>query len=469
MARKADIGFRMRDKRTGGHAMAELTTIILAAGEGSRMRSSLPKLLHPVAGMPIVGHVLRAAMDAGSSRLAVVTAPERPAVGEYVLQVAPDAQIFEQHEQLGTAHAAQMARNAWEKASGYVAVVYGDHPLLRGETFRQVVEKLDQGWDGAVLGFTADDPAGYGRLIVEDDRLVDIVEDRDASDEQRQIHLCNACILAFRAGVFRDLITQVKNDNAQNEFYLVDLVRLASGAGLHIGYVLAPAEDVVGVNSREQLALAEGLFQKRLRTLMMRNGVTLRDPATTYFSHDTHVGRDVTIEPGVVFGPGVQVGDGVTIKAYSHIEGANIAPGAVVGPFARLRPGAELAENARVGNFCEVKKATIGEGAKVNHLSYVGDAQIGARANIGAGTITCNYDGFNKHRTRIGEGAFIGSNTALVAPVVIGDNAIVGAGSTIVRDVAADDLALTRAGQTNRQGYAPRLRARARAQKKSKK
>lgn len=446
--------------------MGNLTTVILAAGDGTRMQSNTPKLLHPVAGMPIVGHVVKAALDAGSTTIAAITASGQTAIQDLITQVAPQAQFFEQDERLGTAHAAQMARPVWEKASGYIAIVYGDHPLLHGGVFNNVIDRLDEGWDVSILGFEPDDPTGYGRFIVEGDRLLDIVEHKDASEDQRKITLCNACILAFKVEVFRQTIDLVKNENAQSEYYLGDLVPLANKAGFRVTYATAPTDDVVGVNSRPQLAHAENLIQQRMRHAALNNGVTLRDAATTYFSYDTKIGKDVTIEPGVVFGTGVTVHDNVTIKAYSHIEGATIGEGAIVGPFARLRPGADLAKDARVGNFCEVKKAKIGEGAKVNHLSYVGDATIGAKANIGAGTITCNYDGFNKSHTTIGEGAFIGSNTALVAPVEVGAGAIVGAGSTIVNDVGADELALTRAEQKNRTGYAPRLRARALAHKK---
>lgn len=445
--------------------MGELTTIILAAGQGTRMKSSLPKLLHPVAGMPIIGHVVKAALDAGSTTIAAVTAPGKTVIQDLICSIAPDAKIYEQTEQLGTAHAAQMAQPAFAEAKGYIAVVYGDHPLLHGGVFQKVLSRLDDGWDVSILGFEPDDPTGYGRFIVEGEQLQDIVEHKDASEEQRKIGLCNACILAFKADVFRQTIFDVQNNNTQTEYYLVDLVRLANKAGYKVGFALAPTDDVVGVNSRPQLAHAEGLFQKRMRKQALENGATLRDPATTYFSYDTKLGQDVTIEPGVVFGPGVTIADNVDIKAYSHIEGTTIATGAIVGPFARLRPGADLAQDSKVGNFCEVKKAIIGKGAKVNHLSYIGDATIGAKANIGAGTITCNYDGFNKSQTVIGEGAFIGSNTALVAPVSVGDGAIVGAGSTIVHNVEGDALALTRAEQKQIAGYAPRLRKRALAVK----
>ncbi|MCF6328094.1 MAG: bifunctional UDP-N-acetylglucosamine diphosphorylase/glucosamine-1-phosphate N-acetyltransferase GlmU [Devosiaceae bacterium] len=445
--------------------MDELTTIILAAGDGTRMRSSLPKLLHPVAGMPIVGHVINAAIAAGSNNIAIVTAPGQSEMKKLIADLVPKAKVFEQKDRLGTAHAAKMAKEAWKSTDGYIAVVYGDHPLLQANNFSAVLQRLDDGFDAAILGFEPDDPSGYGRFIVEGDNLLDIVEHKDANEEQLKIGLSNACILTFKADVFRQLITKVDNANAQSEYYLPDLVKLANIAGFKVGYAIADANDVVGVNSRPQLAHAEMLFQQRLRENFMENGVTLRDPQTTYFSFDSKIASDVTIEPNVVFGPDVNIEQGVLIKAFSHIEGAHIGKNAIVGPFARLRPGADLAANAKVGNFCEVKNAQIGEGAKVNHLSYIGDATIGKDANIGAGTITCNYDGFAKYHTEIGEGASIGSNTSLIAPVYIGDNAIVGAGSTIIRDVKANELALTRTAQTNKKDYAPRLRASAKAKK----
>ncbi len=441
--------------------MRELTTIILAAGDGTRMRSSLTKLLHKVAGRPIAAHVAKAALDAGSKTIAAIIAPGQGAIKKTIADIAPEAIFFEQEQRLGTAHAAQMARSVWQEASGYIAIVYGDHPLLRAENFNSVIEKLDAGWDAAILGFEPDDPAGYGRLVVNGTALVDIVEDKDASEEQRKIKLCNACILAFKADIFRKTINMVKNDNAQNEFYLVDLVRIANAMDYRVGYAIAAVSDVVGVNSRAQLAAAEHLFQQRLREKFMNEGASLVDPDTVYFSFDTIVGRDVTIEPGVFIGPGVTIADEVTIKAFSHIEGAKLDKGAIVGPFARLRPGTVLGQKAKAGNFCEIKNADIGQGAKVNHLSYIGDAIIGAGVNVGAGTITCNYDGINKHKTEIGAAAFIGSNSSLVAPVKIGKGAYVASGSVINEDVAENALAIGRARQINKHDYAPKLRARA--------
>lgn len=448
--------------------MNELTVIILAAGEGTRMESVLPKLLHPVAGLPIVSHVVRAAVDAKAANIGVITAPGREKLQAAVSAIAPKAQFFEQLEQKGTAHAAQMAKPMWENAKGYVAIVYGDHPLLRAENFNLVIDKLNAGKDVVILGFSPDDPTGYGRFITKGDKLLEIREQKDASDEECKIGLCNACILAFRAEVFRETIVQVDDNNAQKEYYLGDLVIHANKAGYDVGYAIAPTKDVLGVNSQSQLADAEALYQKRIRAQMMEDGVRLVDPNSVYFSYDTSIGRDVTIEPNVIFGPGVDVADGVKIKAFSHIEGAKIGPHAEIGPFARLRPGTNLAESTKVGNFVEVKNANVGAGTKLSHLSYIGDADIGAKTNIGAGTITCNYDGINKHRTLIGEGAFVGSNSSLVAPISIGDNAYIASGSTLTSDVPEDALALGRARQENKTGYAPKLRARAEAIKSKK-
>ncbi|WP_029039869.1 bifunctional UDP-N-acetylglucosamine diphosphorylase/glucosamine-1-phosphate N-acetyltransferase GlmU [Cucumibacter marinus] len=449
--------------------MADLLAIILAAGEGKRMKSDTPKLLHRVGGMPIIGHVLAAARGSGATELAVVTAPGADAFETVIRQIAPDAGIFVQDEAKGTAHAAMAAREAFDRAKGNVIVVYGDHPLLRPENLDSVIAPLDAGKHAAILGFKPESPTGYGRLITEGDRLLAIREEKDASEEERRIGLCNACGLAFRADVFRDLIDKVTDDNAQGEFYITDLVELANAEGLDVGYAIAPEADVVGVNSRGQLAVAEKLFQKRRRAEMMDAGVTLIDPDTVYFSYDTAIERDVEIEPGVWFGPGVSVSKGASIKAWSHLEGCTIGPGAEIGPFARLRPAAEIGEGAKVGNFVEVKKAKVGKGAKLNHLSYIGDAQVGAAANIGAGTITCNYDGFNKWLTVIGEGAFIGSNSSLVAPVNIGDGAYVGSGSVITQNVEADALALARGQQVNKPGRGADLRARNKAIKDQRK
>ncbi|MHB1102585.1 MAG: bifunctional UDP-N-acetylglucosamine diphosphorylase/glucosamine-1-phosphate N-acetyltransferase GlmU [Devosia sp.] len=448
--------------------MTELLSIILAAGEGTRMRSAMPKVLHRVGGLPIVSHVVRAAIEAGSSRVAVITGPGHDSVRDTVGELAPEVRFFEQTERRGTAHAASMARELWQDVDGYVAVIYGDHPLLRGNNFEGIIARLDTGWDAAILGFEPADPTGYGRFITDGERLLAIREHKDASEAERRIGLCNACILAFRAEIFRELIDQVEPNNVQGEYYMGDLVELANRAGYKVGYAVAPERDVMGVNDRAQLARAEALFQEVRRDDFMAAGVTLHDPKTVYFSWDTQIGRDVVIEPSVVFGPGVTIGEGTVIRAFCHIEGATIGAGASVGPFARLRPEAKLDDGVKVGNFVEIKKARIGKGAKVNHLTYVGDADVGSKANIGAGTVTCNYDGVNKHRTVIGANAFIGSNSSLVAPVTIGDGAYVGSGSVITRDVEPDALALSRVAQENKPGYAPKLKARAEAIKQAK-
>ena len=449
--------------------MTELLSIILAAGDGTRMRSAVPKVLHPVGGMPIIGHVVRAAVGAGSSQIALVTNPGHDKVHAVVSALAPEARFFEQTERKGTAHAASMARPLWQNAKGYVAVVYGDHPLLRAENFRLILDRLDAGMDAAILGFEPANPTGYGRFITDGDRLLAIREHKDATPAERLIGLCNACILGFRAEVFRELIDKVTTNNAQGEYYVTDLVGLANAAGKKVGYAIAPERDVLGVNDRVQLAKAEMQFQELRRDDFMAAGVTLHDPKTVYFSFDTEIARDVVIEPSVVFGPGVKIGEGVTIRAFSHIEGATVGPKATVGPFARLRPEARIAEGAHVGNFVEIKKADIGKGAKVNHLTYIGDAMVGAATNIGAGTITCNYDGINKFQTTIGANAFIGSNSSLVAPVTIGDGAYISSGSVITEDVPATALAFGRARQVNKPDYATKIRARAEAIKAARK
>jgi bifunctional UDP-N-acetylglucosamine pyrophosphorylase / glucosamine-1-phosphate N-acetyltransferase len=449
--------------------MTQLLSIILAAGEGTRMRSAMPKVLHPVGGMPIVGHVARAARAAGSTDIAMITGPGHEAVRKAIAQIDPGIVFFEQTERKGTAHAASMARDLFANATGYVAVIYGDHPLLRGDNFRVVLDRLDAGFDVAILGFEPKDPTGYGRFIIDGERLLAIREHKDATEAERRIGLCNACILAFKAEIFRDLIDKVGTDNAQGEFYVTDLVELANAAGHKVGYGVAPENDVMGVNDRAQLARAETLFQQVRRDDFMAAGVTLNDPSTVWFSYDTEIARDVVIEPSVYFGPGVKIGEGAVIHAFSHIEGASIGPRASVGPFARLRPEANLAEGVKVGNFVEIKKAEIGEGAKISHLTYIGDATVGAEVNIGAGVITVNYDGYNKHRTLIGDNAFIGSNSALVAPVSIGAGALVGTGSVITEDVEADALALGRSRQVSKPGRAKTIFERAAALKASKK
>ncbi len=448
--------------------MTELLSIILAAGEGTRMRSAMPKVLHQVGGLSIVGHVVNAAIAAGSTQVALVTGPGHDAVRAAISAVAPTVSFFEQLERKGTGHAASMARPAFANADGYVAVVYGDHPLLRPENFRGVLDRLDAGWDAAILGFEPPDTLTYGRLITDGERLLAIREHKDATPEEREIGLCNACILTFRAEVFRSLIDKLDANNAAGEYYLTDLVELANAAGYKVSYAVAPEADVMGVNDRAQLARAEAQFQELRRDDFMRAGVTLKDPASVYFSYDTEIGRDVTIFPNVVFGPGVKIADGVEIRAFCDIEDVKIGEGSSIGPFARIRGGAELGKDVHLGNFVEVKKSVIHDGVKAGHLSYLGDAEVGAKTNIGAGTITCNYDGVNKSKTTIGANAFIGSNSSLVAPVAIGDGAYIASGSVVTHNVEPDALAIGRARQENKAGYAPKLKARAEAIKRAK-
>ena len=450
----------MSDHR--GMTQSSALAIILAAGKGTRMKSAVPKVLHLLAGAPMLAHVLAAAKATKLDRSCLVVAPAMEEVGDAARALDPDLAVFVQAEQHGTADAVKAARAGIEAFAGHVLVLYGDTPLIREATLGNVRRALDQGADLVVIGFEANDPTGYGRLLIDaEGRLVGIREEKDASAKERALTLCNSGIMGFRSSkTLLDLLGRIGNKNAKGEFYLTDAVALAREAGLETGMVRADADEVLGVNSRAELALAEATLQQRLRAKIMAEGATLVCPETVFLSYDTIVGRDVRIEPNVVIGPGVVIGDNVTIKAFCHLEGATLGSGAVVGPFARLRPGATLGEGAHIGNFVEIKQAEIAEGAKVNHLTYIGDASVGARANVGAGTITCNYDGVAKHRTEIGADAFIGSNTALVAPVKIGEGAYIGSGSVISKDVAADALALTRAPQEVRLGWAKRFRER---------
>ncbi len=434
-------------------------SIILAAGEGTRMKSAMPKVLHRIAGLPMVAHVARTAVAAGTGEIALVTGGG----GEDVLKAVSahaSAERFEQTERLGTAHAALAARDAIARGFDDVLVLFGDTPLVRAEDLAAARARLAEGATVAVMGFRTERPAGYGRLIEDGERLVAIREDRDCSEAERRITFCNGGVMAIDGGHALALLEKVGNRNAKGEFYLTDIVEIANGQGLTVVATEAPHESVLGINNRAQLAEAEAIWQRDRRQQVMLDGTTLVAPETVHLAWDTQLGRDVLVEPNVFFAPGVTVADGATIHAFSHLEGASVGPNADVGPFARLRPGAELAEKAKVGNFCEVKKAQIGAGAKVNHLTYIGDASVGAGSNIGAGTITCNYDGFAKHRTEIGAGAFIGSNSSLVAPVSVGAGAYVASGSVITKDVPDDALAFGRARQAVKEGGGATIRAR---------
>ncbi len=422
------------------------------------MRSALPKVLHQVGGRTLIGHVLEAAKASGASALDVVIGPEREDVAKEVKKRAPSAGVYVQRERLGTAHAVLSAKAALGNGNDLL-VAFGDTPLVRAETFAMLAGALKDA-AVAVLGFRPDDPRGYGRLIEQDGHLVAIREEKDASDSEKKIALCNAGIMAFSGKHALSLIEAIGNKNTKGEYYLTDAVALARARNLNVAVREAPEEEVMGINDRAQLAQAEAELQQRMRKAAMESGVTLTAPETVFFSADTKLGKDVTIEPNVVFGPGVVVKDGATIRAFSHLEGAEVGEGATVGPYARLRPGTKLGAKTKIGNFVEVKAATFGDGAKANHLSYVGDATVGANANIGAGTITCNYDGFDKHKTEIGEGAFIGSNSALVAPVKIGKGAYIGTGSVVTEDVPADALAVARGRQAVKEGWAAEVRKR---------
>ena len=437
-----------------------LAVIVLAAGVGTRMRSARPKPLHAVGGAPLLHHVLRAVGAAAADRLVVVVGEGAAQVSAAAQAVAPEAVLVEQAERRGTGHAVRCAAPALEGFEGDVAVVYADTPLLTAETVAGLRAPLAAGATVSVLGFEPADPGLYGRLVTDaNGALLRIVEAREASAEERAVRLCNAGLMAFRWPEAAPWLEGLSAENAKGEYYLTDLVAAAGTAGHRAGFARAAPEAVMGVNDRAELAAAEAAFQARARAAAMERGATLVAPETVFFAIDTALGRDVVVEPNVVFGPGVTVADGARIRAFSALEGCFIGEGAVIGPFARLRPGAEIGAGAHVGNYVEVKNATLGAGSKANHLAYLGDASIGAGANIGAGTITCNYDGVAKHRTEIGEGAFIGSNSALVAPVTVGAGAYVGSGSVITADVAPDALALARARQVEKPGLAARLRA----------
>jgi bifunctional UDP-N-acetylglucosamine pyrophosphorylase / glucosamine-1-phosphate N-acetyltransferase len=433
-------------------------TIVLAAGEGTRMRSVMPKVLHPVAGQSLLAHVLDAAPKGDGATLAVVIGPDHAKVAAEIKRVRPDARTFVQRERLGTAHAVLAARDAIADGADDLLIAFGDTPLISAETFARLRGALKSGAGVAVLGFRAADPTGYGRLLVEGGQLIDIREHADASAQERAITLCNAGVMAFNGRTALEIIEKIGNANSKREYYLVDAVAIARNIGLEAVVIETSEDEVRGINTKAQLAEAEGVMQARLRQAALAAGVTLIAPETVYLAADTTFGNDVTIEPFVVIGPGVSIADGAVIHSFCHIVQASIGKNASVGPYARLRPGTSLGDGARIGNFVETKAAILEAGVKVNHLSYIGDAHVGANSNIGAGTITCNYDGFSKHQTTIGAGAFVGTNSSLVAPVKIGAGAYIGSGSVITKDVPDDALAVERSPQTNREGGATRYR-----------
>ncbi|WP_372609908.1 bifunctional UDP-N-acetylglucosamine diphosphorylase/glucosamine-1-phosphate N-acetyltransferase GlmU [Aquicoccus sp.] len=430
--------------------------IILAAGQGTRMNSDLPKVLHPVAAAPLLIHAMKSGAALAPERTVIVAGVGAREVAAAAQAFDDTAQVVIQPEQLGTGHAVLCAREALRGATGDVIVLYGDTPFIRPETLQRMTEARAR-HDVVVLGFEPADPGRYGRLVMQGEMLERIVEFKDASDEERTITLCNSGVIAASAQTLFDLLDAVTNENASREYYLTDIVAIARDRGLSASAVTCDEAETMGVNARDQLAAAETAFQARARAEALENGVTLTAPETVFFAHDTVIGRDTVIEPNVIFGPDVTVESGARIRAFSHLEGCHVSCGAVVGPYARLRPGAELSENVHVGNFVEIKNATLATGAKANHLTYIGDASIGADTNIGAGTITCNYDGVMKHHTEIGARAFIGSNTMFVAPVRVGDDAMTGTGTVVTRDVPDAALAIGRSEQINKPGLARKL------------
>src|SRR6476619_5406135 len=464
------FGFPLRGKTLydGGNAILDLRirkmtarsslTVVLAAGEGTRMRSVMPKVLHSVAGEPLLAHVLAAAPKGAGTALAVVVGPDHAAVAQEAKRARPDVQTFIQRERLGTAHAVLAAREAIARGANDLLIAFGDTPLISAETFARLRAPLKNGTALAVLGFRAADPTGYGRLLIEGGKLVAIREQADASTEERKITLCNAGVMAFDGRRALQILDKIGNANSKSEYYLVDAVTIVRDMGLEAVVIETSEDEVRGINTKAQLAEAEAVMQARLRKAALDAGVTLIAPETVYLAADTKFGNDVTIEPFVVIGPGVTIDDGAVIHSFSHIVQTSIGKKVSIGPYARLRPGTSLGDGAKIGNFVETKAATLEAGVKVNHLSYIGDAHVGANSNIGAGTITCNYDGFSKHKTTIGAGAFVGTNSSLVAPVKIGSGAYIGSGSVITKDVPDDALAVERSPQTNREGGAKRYR-----------
>ena len=469
---------------TGNAAAGTVALVVLAAGQGTRMRSERPKVLHEVGGAPLLHHAMRAGAVLGPSRTVVVTGHGGEAVAASARALDPGADVAVQSERRGTAHAVAQAREALEDFSGDVLVLYGDTPFIGAGALGRMARARARGADVVVLGFEAADPGRYGRLVTDasarngdedgmqdsvqdggEERLLRIVEFKDAGPAERAIRLCNSGVVMADSALLWDLIDAVGDDNAAGEFYLTDIAGIANGRGKRAAAVRCAESETLGVNSRADLAAAEGAFQRRARRAALEGGATLIAPDTVFLSFDTALGPDSVVEPHVVFGPGVRVEAGARVRAFSHLEGCHVGPGATVGPHARLRPGAALEAGARVGNFVEIKAARLGEGAKVPHLSYVGDADVGAGANLGAGTVTCNYDGVFKHRTAIGEGAFVGSSTMLVAPVTVGAGALTASGSVITEDVPAGAMALGRARQVNKPGLAAKLMARLRALK----
>ncbi|WP_196793549.1 bifunctional UDP-N-acetylglucosamine diphosphorylase/glucosamine-1-phosphate N-acetyltransferase GlmU [Bartonella tamiae] len=438
-------------------------SIILAAGEGTRMKSSLPKVLHKIAGLPMVCHVVQQVQSAGTDILAIIVGRGFESVQKAIYDFAPHASFFMQEERRGTAHAVLSAKTLLEntpnnKMPDDVLIVFGDTPLIEADALGRARNALADGVDVVVMGFRTSKPEGYGRLIEKDGTLIAIVEEKEATQDQRQINFCNGGVMAMNGKYALSLIEKIDNHNAKQEFYLTDIVAIAVQQKLKVQAIEVPFENVLGVNNHTELAQADALWQKRKAQMLMHEGVRLLKPDSVYFSYDTVIDADVTIEPNVFFGPGVKIKKGTTIHSFSYLEDAIIDENVTVGPFARIRPGSHLEEKSKVGNFCEIKQSRIGKEAKVNHLTYIGDAKVGDYANIGAGTVTCNYDGFNKWETIIGKNAFIGSNSSLVAPIEIGQNAYVASGSVITKLVPDNSVAFGRSYQVNKEGRATSLR-----------
>ncbi|MEM9838326.1 MAG: bifunctional UDP-N-acetylglucosamine diphosphorylase/glucosamine-1-phosphate N-acetyltransferase GlmU [Pseudomonadota bacterium] len=438
--------------------MTSIACVVLAAGHGTRMRSKKPKVLHEVGNLPMLGHCLRTARRVGAERIGVVIGAGGEKVQAALETLDREAGVAVQDPPQGTGDAVTSAMPLLDGFEGVVLVLYGDTPLITEDTLRALIGEIEGGAGLAVLGFETDEPGPYGRLITENGALTRIVEAKDASPEELEVTLCNSGVMAISTDVLRTHLPEITNENAKGEYYLTDLVGLAGAAGQKLAYVSGGEDEVFGVNNREELAVAEAIFQQRMRKRFMIEGVTLSDPDTVYFSYDTEIGEDCVVGQHVVFGPGVKLAGGVTVKPFSHLQGAAMETGSSAGPFARLREGTHVGPKAAIGNFVETKKTKLGEGVKAGHLTYLGDAEIGARTNVGAGTITCNYDGYGKFKTVIGEGAFIGSSTMLVAPVTIGNGAFTGSGSVITVDVSDDALALGRGKQIEKPGWAAAFR-----------
>ncbi|WP_455480170.1 bifunctional UDP-N-acetylglucosamine diphosphorylase/glucosamine-1-phosphate N-acetyltransferase GlmU [Bartonella sp. B23] len=440
--------------------MRSCLSIVLAAGEGTRMKSSLPKVLHKIAGLPLICHVIKQIELAGVAQLAVVVGKGSAYVIETVQSFVKNAMIFEQKERLGTAHAALCAHLALQKGVDDVLIVFGDTPLIEQDSLLKMRAQLAEGADIVVAGFCASDPTGYGRLLERNGKLVAIVEEKDATNEEKEISFCNGGIMAINGKYALSLLEKVDNNNLKQEYYLTDIVSIASREGLDIRVVEVPFDNIVGINNCFELSKADALWQRRKARDLMLSGVTIFKPETVYFSYDTEIEPDVIIEPNVYFGLGVKVHSGAVIHAFSYLEGAMVGMDVRIGPYARLRPGTELARSVKVGNFCEIKQAKVGKYTNINHLSYIGNAEIGAYSNIGAGTVTCNYDGFHKYKTDIGDNAFIGSNSALIAPLTIGRSSYIASGSVITENVPMNSLAFGRARQVIKEDCAAKLRAR---------